>query len=324
MSYIHLNREDRIILASLLKAGHTQKYISIQLNKDPSTISRELSRNKDSEEKYLPGYANTKTKERRWSANQASRKITVNSKLEEYIIKKLKKYWSPEQISGRLAREKKMNVIHHETIYQWIYNKRPEFKKYLRCKKRKYRRRYGTKIREKQRELAKKKSIDIRPKIVEERSRLGDWEGDTIVGGEKTTGILTYADRKSGYLLADILTKGTAENVKMKTIKRFYTISKRKKLTITYDNGREFSDHETIEVKTKIPIYFAHPYHSWERGTNENTNGLLRQFFPKKMPLANVCQEQVARAVKLINNRPRKRLNYLTPHEVFRKNCSLD
>jgi len=324
MSYNHINKEDRIILASLLKAGHSQKFISIQLNKDSSTISRELSRNRTTEGKYLPGYANAKNKERRWSANQSSRKIIIGGELEEYILKKLKIYWSPEQISGRLKTKYDKQIIHHETIYQWIYNRRPNLKKYLRCKKGKYRRRYGTKIREKQRELAKKKSIDDRPEIIDKRGRIGDWEGDTIVGGEKTTGILTYAERKSGYLLADILNRATAENVKQATIKRFYQIPKKKKLSITYDNGTEFSAHETIEERTKIPIYFAHPYHSWERGTNENTNGLLRQFFPKKMPLANVCQEQVAKAVKLINNRPRKRLNYLTPDEVFKKNCSLD
>jgi len=324
MSYNHINREERIILASLLKAGHSQKFISIQLNKDPSTVSRELSRNSNVEGRYLPGYANAKNKERRRSANQAGRKIIIDSELEKYIFKKLKIYWSPEQISGRLKTKYDKQIIHHETIYQWIYNKRPEFKKYLRCKKRKYRRRYGTKIREKQRELAKKKSIDTRPARVEKRSELGDWEGDTIVGGEKTTDILTHVDRKSGYLLADILKRATAENVKRSTVKRFYKIPKKKKLSITYDNGTEFSAHKTIEERTKIPIYFAHPYHSWERGTNENTNGLLKQFFPKKMPLANVCQEQVAKAVKLINNRPRKRLNYLTPDEVFKKNCSLD
>jgi len=163
----------------------------------------------------------------------------------------------------------------------------------------------------------KKKRIDTRPKIVESRERIGDWEGDTIVGGEKTIHILTHVERRSGMLFADKLERATAELTREKTIARFGKITKDKKHTITYDNGSTFAEYEMTEKETEMDIYFAYPYHSWERGTNENTNGLLRQFFPKKSMFANITQETIEEAVKLINNRPRKRLDYLTPREVF-------
>jgi len=221
-------------------------------------------------------------------------------------------------IEGRIKIDysKEINVC-HETIYSYIYRDRPDLKKYLRCRKGKYRRRYGTKIREKRREQAKKKRIDTRPQIIEERSRIGDWEGDTIVGKEKTKHILTHVDRKSGLLMADKLELATAENTRKITTKRFKKIAKKNYHTITYDNGIQFTEHEALERDLNIDIYFAYPYHSWERGTNENTNGLLRQFIPKGGPFKDISQHKINHYVKLINTRPRKRLNYLTPLEVF-------
>ena len=152
---------------------------------------------------------------------------------------------------------------------------------------------------------------------MEIKHRIGDWEGDTVIGIDRKPAILTHVERKSGLLLADKLDRATAEITKQTTIDRFNKIPKNKKYTITYDNGSEFSEHKTTQEKTKLDIYFAYPYHSWERGCNENANGLLRQFFPKKTLFATITQEQINQAVRLINNRPRKRLNYLTPYEVF-------
>ena len=140
----------------------------------------------------------------------------------------------------------------------------------------------------------------------------------TVVGKDKSH-ILTHVDRKSGFAMADKLSRGFAELTRIKSQERFDKIPRNKKRIITYDNGVTFVEHELTEEKTKIDIYFANPYHSWERGCNENFNGLLRQFFPKKSSFANIEQEDIERAVKLINNRPRKRLNYKTPNEVFRK-----
>lgn len=316
MPYSHITPNQRVELSALLRTNLKRKDIARILNKDPSTISREVKRNSQNGV-YDARTAKKKSAERRLKANQRFRKIERDDKLKRYLIRKIKKYWSPEQIAGRLKRECGKTIVCHETIYQFIYTAKPCLRKYLRCRKGKYRRRYGTKIREKIREEAKKIRIDSRPDIVDKRNRLGDWEGDTIKGKEKTMGILTHVERKSGYLAADKINHCLTEEIRRKTIRRFSKISRSKRHTITYDNGTEFSDYEFIARDLKVHIYFAYPYHSWERGTNENTNGLLRQFFPKKSYFANITKEQLNQAVRLINNRPRKRLCYLTPYEVF-------
>lgn len=320
MSYTHFTKEERIRLAALKQAELSNIEIARELRRDKATIGRELKRNRSEEKKkYLPGAAQELCVRRRGAANQQFHKIIPDSELEKYILAKLKKYWSPEQIAGRVKREEIFETtIVHETIYRYIYHDKPALKKYLRCTKGKYRRRYGTKTREKQREEAKKKRIDERPKIVETRKRVGDWEGDTIVGQEKTIHVLTHVDRKSGKLLADKASDITATAIRKLTVERFHTLPQKKRQTITYDNGIQFSEHETTERDLKTPIYFAYPYHSWERGTNENTNGLLRYFLPKKSSFKNLTQQKLDRYVKLINTRPRKRHNYATPEEVFR------
>jgi IS30 family transposase len=320
MSYKHITSDQRNELSALKRTKIKQKEIAQILGKDRTTIYRESIRNKNKDGKYDARIAKQKTKERRIKSNQRFRKIENNKWLRAYIIKKLKKYWSPEQIAGRIKKKwskDRSRQIGKDSIYNFIYSERKDLVKYLRCQKGKYRRRYGTRIREKQREEAKKKRIDVRPKVVDKRSRIGDWEGDTIVGGEKTVHILTHLERKSGMLFADKLERATAELTEEKTIERFKKIPRKKKHTLTYDNGSTFASHKETERKTKIDIYFAHPYHSWERGCNENANGLLRQFFPKKSLFANVSQKDIDKAYRLINNRPRKRLNYLTPYEVF-------
>ena len=324
MSYYHFKPEQRNELSALLRAGLTQKKIAELLGKTASAVCQEMKRNPaETKTGYDAGQAKIRAKQKRIIANQRFRKIENNSWLRNYIIRKIKKYWSPEQISGRLKTkwpDDKDWQIGKDSIYDFIYEKRKDLVKRLRCQKGKYRRRYGTRIREKQREEYKKKRIDKRPAIVDKRERIGDWEGDTIVGGERTIHILTHVERKSGLLLADKLERGTAELTKIKTIERFKTIPKNKKYTVTYDNGATFSEYELIEKKTGIEIFFANQYHSWERGANENANGLLRQFFPKKSSFAIITQEQIDEACGLINNRPRKRLGYLTPNEVFRQN----
>lgn len=324
MPYIHFKPEQRNELSALLRAGLKQKDIAKLLGKSPAAVSQELKRNPaDNLTGYDARIAKENTKRRRIEANKRFRKIENNQWLRNYIVRKTKKYWSPEQISGRLGEkwsEDKTKQIGKDSIYDFLYEKRKDLVKYLRCQKGKYRRRYGTRIREKQREELKKKRIDKRPEIVAKRGRIGDWEGDTIVGKERTIHILTHTERKTGLLLADKLERATAETAKTKTIERFKSMPKNKKRTITYDNATTFSEYELTKKKTGIEIYFANPYHSWERGTNENANGLLRQFFPKKSSFAIITQEQIDEACCLINNRPRKRLGYLTPNEAFRQN----
>jgi len=310
MSYKHFTKDDRIKLSVLLKARVSRKEISRILNKDETSIWREINRN-SIKGKYLPSVASRETRKRK---GHRKKKIENDIWLKKYILKKLKLYWSPEQIAGRLRKED--IVIVHETIYGYIIRHK-KLKKYLRCQKGKHRRRHGTLKRQKTREYEKKRWIGERPDIINQRVRVGDWEGDTIIGLEKTKRILTHVERKTGYLVADFLPIVSAEIVAEKTIKSFRKFTKEKRRSVTYDNGIEFSAYEIIERKTKATVYFANPYHSWERGTNENTNGLIRQFFPKKSFFATVTQKEVDRIAKLLNHRPRKRLSYLTPFETF-------
>lgn len=313
MSYTHFTRDDRVRLVVLLKTGITRDEIGRILHKDPTSIWREIKRG-NRHGTYIPSVSRREAKERK---THRKKKIENDPWLKKYIVTHLKMYWSPEQIAGRLRREKV--IICHETIYRYIIRHKT-LKKYLRCQKGKYRRRHGTVPREKAREYGKKRWIGERPAVINQRARIGDWEGDTIIGGERTKRILTHVERVTCYLLADILPVVSAPIVAQKTIESLKKIPRSKRKSITYDNGTEFSAHEMIEKKTKATIYFANKYHSWERGTNENTNGLLRQFFPKKSLFATVTQRDVDRATKLLNRRPRKKLCYLTPYEAF--HCS--
>jgi transposase, IS30 family len=338
MTYKHLTKDERTTISAFHKAGWTQTRIASDMGLNQATISRELSRNSVSCCAYNPTTAQKQAKERRIKANKDQlTKITYGSKLREYIVAKMTvENWSPQQIAGRMKRDWDiLNLEHkvsHETIYKWIhslgsnkddpkYNSDLELKNQLtltlRYNKGKYRRRHGTRQRRKECEEMKKNRIDTRPAIVETRERIGDWEGDTIVGDEKSIHILTHVERRSGYLLADKLEQATAEQTQLKTLARFRLLPDDKKHSLTYDNGVQFSLHQGTEQKSGIPIFFAYPYHSWERGTNENTNGLLRQYYPKGSMFEGITQEALDQVVDLINNRPRKRLNYLTPHEVF-------
>lgn len=319
MSHRQISSKERTELGVLLRAGLKQTEIAQILRKHRSTVFRELKRNSTGEYNVLE--AKRKLKERRRTANQRFRKITRSEWLMKFIEEKLKKTFSPQQISGILELMFGSKIICTEAIYQYIYLEKSGLKKYLRCKKGKYRKRYGTKKKELEREEMKKRRIDTRPEIVERRERIGDWEGDTMRGTDRISAILTYVDRKSGYLIAKKLEKAFAEDTRIVTEEAFSRIPKEKRCTVTYDNGGEFGEHELIEKNTGLIVYFAYPYHSWERGTNENTNGLLRQFFPKKTSFKYITQKDLDKAVSLINNRPRKRLHYRTPKEVFMKCC---
>lgn len=326
MYYQHITLEERIKIEVLRKEGYSKNEIAERLGRHRSTIGRELERNFEGVGgMYRAKQAQRRKKIVRAKANASLKKLIPGNILSGYVDKKIASFWSPEQIAGRLKQKHQgKTIISHETIYRYIYRNRRDLLSFLRHgHKRHYRRRHGTKLREKRREEAKKKRIDSRPEIVEKRSRVGDWEGDTIVGKEKTKHILTHVDRKSGVLLADKLDNATADNTRKITTRRFKKIAKKNYLTITYDNGVQFSEHETLERDLNIKIYFAFPYHSWERGTNENTNGLLRQFIPKGSPFQHVTQQKLDHYVKLINTRPRKRHGYLTPLEVFTGGCSL-
>ena len=321
-SYEQFSQEERIMLSALKKRGLNQEEIGRELGKNQSSISREIKRNGNEDGSYHAGEARRKKSERKKKASQKLKRIENDVWLEKYIVKKLKQYWSPEQIAGRWKKDYGETIC-HETIYQYVYAERSELKRYLRCRKGKYRRRYGTRKREKQRESEKKRRIDTRPEIVERRERLGDWEGDTVVGERGTGYLITHVERKSGYVMVDYVVRATADAVNEKTKNRFKKIPKKKRKTMTYDNGKEFEWYEKLEKEIEMKVYFAYPYHAWERGTNENTNGLIRQFFPKKTSFSEVTEKNTRRAERLLNSRPRKRLGYLTPLELFVKNMHL-
>lgn len=241
----------------------------------------------------------------------------IKGSLFRFIVKELKLHKSPEQIAGILKR--KRQSIAPSTIYRYLGERAPHLKQYLRSRKGKYRRRRGTKEREKAREQRKKRRIDERPAVVERRGRLGDFEGDTLMGRDKRVRIVSFVDRRSGYLIAFLLPKMNAELLTSLAFKHFQRIPKKKRKTITLDNGIEFSDWERLEEKSGMTIYFAYPYHAWERGTNENTNGLLRQYFPKSYDFNLITPRDLTHTVRRLNNRERKRLKFKSPRQVFLK-----
>jgi len=316
MPYKHFTPEQKNQLSILLRTKTRKKKIARLLRKGRTTIWREQKRGTGKDGKYYARKSKKMAKEKRLKANSRFKKIENDKYLRKYIIQKLKKYWSPEQIAGRWNKYHNKKSIGKDTIYKYIYSQRKDLVKYLRCQKGKYRRRYGTRIREKEREKLKKRRVDERPIEADLRLNIGHWEGDTILGKDKKH-ILTHTERKSGLILADKLDLVTAQEARKKTISRFKKLPKKKRLTMTYDNGSVFTDYELTERETGLTIYFAYPYHSWERGCNENANGLLRQFFPKKTEFATITQKDIQKAVRLLNHRPRKRLNYATPYETF-------
>lgn len=318
--YSQFNKDARVALATLLRAKHTPKECARELGMDKSSVTREIAKNSGDDGVYRGAQAHRKYLARRKEAKKASKKISTNTKLRRHIRKRLKERDSPEQIAGRIKRTQEVSYASKNTIYGWIYTEEPKQTTHLRRigTKGKYRRKRGTKIREKEREKAKIRRIDTRPEMVENRERIGDYEGDTIVGTDKTKRLLTGVDRLSGYGMIDKLDLVRTETLRPVLQKRFKSIPSSKKHTYTYDNGTEIGkDDHDLEKRVKMEVYRAYPYHSWERGCSENFNGLVRDFFPKGTDFANVSDSEVKRVEKILNDRPRKRLGYLSPREVF-------
>jgi IS30 family transposase len=310
MAHKHIGGEDWTVISKLLHAGYSGAEIARTLGKDPSAVNRHIAQNGGRDD-YDVREVRRRKHMRRVMAMEGTR--VLKGSLLRTVIKLLKDHQSPEQIAGVLK------TVSSSSIYRYIEERAQHLKQYLRSKKGKYRRKRGTKIREEARERAKKRRIDERPPIIERRSRLGDWEGDTMLGRDKRVRIVTMVDRRSGYLIAYLLPKMRAELLIGLGVAKFSRIPKAKRRTITFDNGTEFSDWERFEKKTKMTVYFAYPYHAWERGTNENTNGLLRQYFPKSYDFNLIKPEDLRRVVKKLNNRPRKRFNFQSPRSVFIK-----
>lgn len=317
--HYHITQEQRVELSLLIRLGHTQRNAALVLGVSPSTVSRELRRNVTNSGSYHAASARVLERTRRAAANALRQKLLLYPSLAAAVERKLVRNDSPEQIVGWLQETRAKLRVCIQTIYDWIYLHAKHLVVHLHCRKGKYRRTRENSIRKAFRNKQRAyRSIDARPAHVANRKTYGHWEGDTVVGTGHSGCIATFVERKSGYLMAVKLERGTATAFAAAAAQCFEDIPNNYRRTLTLDNGTEMSNYEGMEKQNQLQIYFAHPYHSWERGTNENTNGLLRFYFPKNMSFAHVSQEKLDLAVKQLNTRPRKRLGYRTPAEVFK------
>lgn len=311
MAYTHLTREQRYQIYALKQTGHIQSVMAKIIGVSESTISRELRRNKGLRG-YRPKQAHDKSIERQ--QKKVSTRISLNTW--QTVDRLLCEDWSPEQISGWLKENSSISIS-HESIYQYILkDKRSSGDLYLhlRCK-RKRKKRYGSNPRTRG-QIPNRVSIEERPVIVDEKSRYGDWELDTIIGKNHKQAIVTITERKSKLTLIRKVKRKTADLVGQAVIDLLKPL-KELVHTITADNGKEFTNHSKIAKALKADIYFAHPYASWERGLNENTNGLIRQYFPKQMMFEDIVSGDKEMVMNRLNNRPRKKLDFKTPNQVL-------
>jgi len=311
MSYQQLTLEQRYQIGACIRTGMKKSEIAREIEVHRSTITRELRRNESGRWKYNPSRAYRMSKER----HEGKRKHRIDVATWETVEKLLKMGWSPEQISNRLKLEGHASVS-HETIYRHVYRNKRRGGDLHTCLRRrhtyrnrmhKYRCRKGWDTR---------RPIDERPAVVETRSRIGDWEADTIVGREHRGGVLSLVERRSRYCVLHKVATKSAPLVADAICTSLLPIKDRV-LTITSDNGIEFVHHQTVAHRLDADFFFADPYSSWQRGTNENTNGLVRQYFPKRTDFTNVPAEAIRDVAARLNNRPRKVLNFRTPNEVF-------
>jgi IS30 family transposase len=314
--YRQLTEEDRIEIYAMKQAGKEQKTIAAVLNVHPSTISRELARNTGLRG-YRPKQAQQKTLYRRFAARKA---VKMTPETIDYIESKLREQHSPEQIAERMKLDSDCHgpAVSHERIYQHIWQDKAQggmLYKHLRIG--------GTKQRRKRRNsrdmrgtIKNRVGIEKRPDIVERKIRIGDWEGDTVIGKNHQGALVTLVDRKSKLTLIGKVSRYTAEAVEQMIISLMELLPGRN-YTLTVDNGKEFASHESIAETLQIKVYFADPYSAWQRGLNENTNGLIRQYVPKGSDVRMLTDRQINHIMDRLNNRPRKSLGFLTPNEVF-------
>lgn len=312
MNYTQLTEYERYQIYSLKKAGHTQKEIAFLLDRNPSTISREIRRNSGLRG-YRPAQAQRLSDTRRVEAVKYKK---VTPRVYEQIVRLVRQELSPQQVVDYLKRHKQVS-LHHETVYQLIYEDKAEggnLYTHLRIAAKPYRKRYGHYDR--RGKLKNRVSIEERPSIVDSRGRIGDWEGDTIIGKNRQSALLTLVERKTLYTVMVRLQGKQASQLADRAIEHMEPLIHRIK-TLTLDNGLEFADHPRISERLGVKVYFAHPYASWERGINENTNGLIRQYFPKQTDFNEVTDEEIQFVANRLNNRPRATRGGQSPNELF-------
>lgn len=317
----HLSMTERETIAQSRAEGLCQAAIARRLGRPPCTISRELRRNADPGGDYWPSRAQRRAGRRRREAKTPWK--LEGTSLEGHVQAKLCQYWSPEQIAGRRRLEHPGEPdlwISHQGVYDWIARRKTQgqtWHTFLRQSRRQRRKRYGTA--EKRGRIPGRVGIEERPAAVARKERLGDWESDTVAGSGSKACLATHVERVSKYTVLAWLPDATAARFNAGTLRAFGRHGALPCKTMTADNGKEFSAFAVLERKLGLDVYFARPYHAWERGLNEQTNGLLRQFFSKGMDLRSVTWPYVKYVEELLNHRPRKSLDYRTPHEVLRQ-----
>lgn len=309
----HVTCEQRYTIEVMLKQGYLQKEIALAIGKCKSVISREIRRNCDARSgEYRSDLARRKCNDRHKSK---TKHIRFTPEVKKYVEAKLKQEWSPEQIS-KTANTKNIDMVSHERIYQHILDDQKRGGDLYKKKRRQKKYRKRLKIKDRRGQIKNAVNISKRPKVVESRDRVGDLEVDLVVGANHKGAVVTINDRKTGYAKVRHVKSKNSKKVAQAII-RALTPIKEVCYTITSDNGKEFADHELISKALDVDFYFADPYSSWQRGANENYNGLLRQYFPKKTSFENLSYHAVRRAEKRLNNRPRKRLGFQTPEYLF-------
>lgn len=317
----HLTEEQRYIIQVLKQQNYTQSYIATQINKDKSVVCRELQRNSDQRNgEYKAKLATKKCADRHQKKNK---KIRFTSTIKGYVETKIKEDLSPEQIYGR-AKLEGIPCVSHERIYQYIWSDKTdkgELYKHLRTQGKRYRKRGASK--DKRGKIVGRIGIECREVVVEEKQRFGDLELDLIIGKDHKGALATINDRATGVLKMAKSTSKEASEIE-KIVVESLQPWKPFLHTITSDNGKEFAHHQNISKELGVDYYFARPYHSWERGANENLNGLVRQYFPKGYDFSLISDERVQEVEDILNNRPRKRFGYLTPNEVYLQKLNLN
>ena len=316
--YQHLGLEEREVVDTMRRDGRSIREMGRVLGRSPSTISRELRRNRSPVyDFYIDHRAQVRADKRR---SKASRRMRLkNDKIRDYIVSKLTHDWSPEQISGRIEIDHPGISISHEAIYQYIYHpSTPNRGELISCLRRfhKRRKRKGQAPDKHKSRIVNRIGIEHRPAEVEARARFGDWEADTLVSRQSKTAVLSMVERKSRLVQIEKLEAKTAPVTSKAIIKRLLRFPKDARRTLTLDNGTENAEHEEISKETDIRCFFCEPYSSWQRGTNEHTNGLVRQYLPKKTNFATISNEEIRLIESRLNDRPRKCLGFKTPLEV--------
>jgi IS30 family transposase len=323
--YRQITMDEREVIAKLHHEGRKPSEIARVLDRDKSTIIRELGRNSSSEYTcYTPCRAHVRADVRRRKASRRPR--LKNEVIRTFVHTKLALGWSPELIAGRLSLEYPGQTISYEAIYQYIYHPKTEDREELiaslrRAHKKRKQKSIGRKVRKSK--IPNRVPIDARPKSVDARRRYGHWEGDSLVSRKSSAALNSLTERKSRLLLLTKLDRKGAAETKKAVVARLRKLPSTMRKTLTLDNGTENAQHERITAAVGIKCYFAHPYASWQRGTNEHINGLIRWYLPKGTDFSKITDKQIAQIESLINNRPRKCLGFRTPIEVVASSVAL-